>query len=184
MRERVGGSADVGRAPGCVRTQGTLPGIIWTRGMWWGVATQGRTHRTHGTQEMRRLRQDATPTDEMQGPFLLMYERADDSREPIENFDHSLELIQEYWDANHPAQTMPVISSHISKKKVYSRRIGPASGRRASASFVPYVLNVRLCVLCVLNVLNVRASKDCTSCAWCLPTPLFPSSPPGALVTA
>jgi len=31
----------------------------------------------------------------------------------------------------------------ISKKNVYSRRIGPASGRRASAPFVPYVLNVR-----------------------------------------
>jgi len=44
---------------------------------------------------------------------------------------------------------------NISKKNFYSRRIGPASGRRASALFVPYVLNVRLCVLCVLNVLNV-----------------------------
>jgi len=40
--------------------------------MWQGVATQVRTHRTHGTQEMRRLRQDATPTDQTQGPFLLM----------------------------------------------------------------------------------------------------------------
>jgi hypothetical protein len=72
MRERVWGSPDVGRAPGCVRTQGTLPGSIWKRGMWRGVATQVRTHRTHGTQEMRRLRQDATPTDQTQGPFLLM----------------------------------------------------------------------------------------------------------------
>ena len=41
----------------------------------------------------------------------------------------------------------------ISKKTVYCRRIGPVS-----APFVPYILNVRLCVLCVLNVLNVRAS--------------------------
>ena len=41
-------------------------------------------------------------------------------------------------------------SGHISKKNVYSRRIGPASGRRASPPFDPYVLNVRLCVLCVL----------------------------------
>jgi len=41
----------------------------------------------------------------------------------------------------------------ISKKNVYSRRIG-----LASAPFVPYVLNVRLSVLCVLNILNVRAS--------------------------
>ena len=73
MRERVWGSPDVGRAPGCVRTQGTLPGSIWKRGMWRGVATQVRTHRTHGTQEMRRLRQDATPTDQTQGPFLLMH---------------------------------------------------------------------------------------------------------------
>jgi len=69
MRERVWGSPDVGRAPGCLRTQGTLPGSIWKRGMWWGVATQVRTHRTHGTQEMR---QDAMPTDQTQGPFLLM----------------------------------------------------------------------------------------------------------------
>ena len=56
MSERVWGSPDVGRAPGCVRTQGMLPGRIWKRGMWRGVATQVRTHRTHGTQEMRRLR--------------------------------------------------------------------------------------------------------------------------------
>ena len=41
--------------------------------MWRGVATQVRTHRTHGTQKIRRLRQDATPTDQTQGPFLLMY---------------------------------------------------------------------------------------------------------------
>ena len=79
---------------------------------------------------------------------------------------------------------MIFVCSHISKKNIYSRRIGPASGRRGSAPFVPYGLNVRLCVLCVLHVRNVRASYDCTSCACCLPTPLFPSSPPGALVTA
>jgi len=72
MSERVWGSSDVGRARGCVRTQGTLPGSIWKRGMWRRVATQVRTPRTHGTQEMRRLRQDATPTDQTQGPFLLM----------------------------------------------------------------------------------------------------------------
>ena len=72
MRERVWGSPDVGRAPGCVRTQGTLPGSIWKRGMWRGVATQVMTHRTHGTHEMSRLRQDATPTDQTQGQFLLI----------------------------------------------------------------------------------------------------------------
>ena len=72
IRERVWGSPDVGRAPGCVRTQGTLPGSIWKRGMWQGIAKQVRTHRTHGTKEMRRLRQDATPTDQIQGSFLLM----------------------------------------------------------------------------------------------------------------
>jgi len=72
MRERVRGSPDVGRAPGCVRTQGTLPGSIWKGGIWQGVSTQVRTHRTHRTQEMRGLRQDATPTDQTQGPFLLM----------------------------------------------------------------------------------------------------------------
>jgi len=42
------------------------------RGMWRGVATQVRTHRTHGTQKIRRVPQDATPTDETQDPFLLM----------------------------------------------------------------------------------------------------------------
>ena len=71
MRERLWGSPDVGRAPGCVRTQGTLPGSIWKRGMWRPVATQVSTHRTHGTQGMR---QDATPTDQTQGLFLLMRE--------------------------------------------------------------------------------------------------------------
>jgi len=44
MRERVWGSPDVGRAPGCVRMQGTLPGSIWKRGMWRGIAMQVRTH--------------------------------------------------------------------------------------------------------------------------------------------
>ena len=73
MRERVWGIPDVQRAAGCVRTQGTLPGSIWKCGMWRGVATQVRTHRTHGTQEIPRLCQDATPTDQTQGPFLLMW---------------------------------------------------------------------------------------------------------------
>jgi len=40
------------------------------------------------------------------------YEQADDSWEPIERLDHSLELIQEYWDANHPAEPTPKIPSH------------------------------------------------------------------------
>ena len=39
------------------------------------------------------------------------YGRADDSWEPIENLDHSLELIQEYWDANHPTEPTPQITS-------------------------------------------------------------------------
>jgi len=59
MRERVWGSPDVGRVPGWVRMQGTLPRSIWKRGMWRSVATQVRTHRKHVTQEMRRFRQDA-----------------------------------------------------------------------------------------------------------------------------
>jgi len=49
--------------------------------------------------------------------FLLHwkgYERADDCLERIENLDHSLELIQEYWDANHPAEPTPqIISQYI-----------------------------------------------------------------------
>lgn len=60
----------------------------------------------------------------------------------------------------------------------------PVSGPRASAPLVPCILNVRHFVLCVLNRLNIRAFKDCTSCAGCLPTPLFLSSLLGALVTA
>jgi len=43
------------------------------------------------------------------------YEPADDSWEPIENLDHSLQLIQEYWDANHPAEPTPQITSHYIK---------------------------------------------------------------------
>jgi len=43
------------------------------------------------------------------------YERAEDSWEPIENLDHCLELIQEYWDANHPAEPTPQIISHYIK---------------------------------------------------------------------
>ena len=72
MRERVWGSPKVVRAPGCVRTHGTLPGSIWKRGVWRGVATKVRTHRTPGTKEVRHLPQEATPTDEMQGTLLLM----------------------------------------------------------------------------------------------------------------
>ena len=80
MRERVWGTPDVGRAPGCVMTPGALPGSIWERGMWRGVAMQVRTHRTHRTQEMGRLRLDAAPTDQRQGPFLLMYTRLQPTR--------------------------------------------------------------------------------------------------------
>ena len=36
------------------------------------VATQVRTHRTHRTQNIRRLLQDATPADQTQDPFLLI----------------------------------------------------------------------------------------------------------------
>jgi len=43
------------------------------------------------------------------------YDGADDSWEPIENLDHSLELIQEYWDANHPAEPTFQITSHYIK---------------------------------------------------------------------
>jgi len=43
------------------------------------------------------------------------YEPAHDSGEPIENLEYSLELIQEYWDANDPAEPMPQITSHYIK---------------------------------------------------------------------
>jgi len=45
------------------------------------VATQVRTHRTHGTQNIRRLRQDATPADQTQDPFLLIKEASDNIRQ-------------------------------------------------------------------------------------------------------
>jgi len=92
MRERVWGSPDVGRAPGCVRTQGTLPGSIRKRGMWRGVATKVRTYRTPGTQEMCRLRHDATPTDQTQGPFLLMVAQLSFSRKDTVNSAQALVL--------------------------------------------------------------------------------------------
>jgi len=40
------------------------------------------------------------------------YKRADDSREAMENLDHSLDLIQEYWEANQRAEPTPQITSH------------------------------------------------------------------------
>ena len=43
------------------------------------------------------------------------YERADDSWEPIENLEHSLELVQEYWNTNHPTEPTPKITSHYVK---------------------------------------------------------------------
>ena len=43
------------------------------------------------------------------------YERADDSWEPIRNLEHSLELIQEYWNTNHPTEPTPKITSHYVK---------------------------------------------------------------------
>ena len=39
------------------------------------VAMQVKPHRTQGTQKIRRLRQDAIPTDQTQDPFLLMFSR-------------------------------------------------------------------------------------------------------------
>jgi len=59
------------------------------------------------------------------------HERADDSGEPIENLDHSLELIQEYWDANHPAEQTPQITSHYIK----------ASWEPMEVSFTPCTAN-------------------------------------------
>jgi len=86
MRERVWGSPDLGRAPGCLRTQRTLPGRISKCGMWRGVATQVRTHTTHGTQKMRCLHQDTTPTDQTQGPFLLMSPSFGDAQPALSMF--------------------------------------------------------------------------------------------------
>ena len=42
------------------------------------------------------------------------YERADDSWEPIENLEHSFELIPEYWNANQPTErTLKITSQYI-----------------------------------------------------------------------
>ena len=38
-----------------------------------------------------------------------------DSSEPIEDLDHALEPIQEYWDENHPNEPTPKITSHYIK---------------------------------------------------------------------
>ena len=40
------------------------------------------------------------------------YEGADDFWEPIDNLEHFLELIHEYWNANHPTEPTPKITSH------------------------------------------------------------------------
>jgi len=47
--------------------------------------------------------------------YWKAYERRDNSSEPIENLDHSLELIREYWDANHTAESRPLMTCHIIK---------------------------------------------------------------------
>jgi len=59
------------------------------------------------------------------------YERADDCWEPIENLNHSLELIQKYWNANHPAEPTPQITSHSIK----------ASWEPMEVSFTPCTAN-------------------------------------------
>ena len=43
------------------------------------------------------------------------YERTDDTWEPIENVDHTLELIHLYWDENHPIEPTPKITFHYIK---------------------------------------------------------------------
>ena len=43
------------------------------------------------------------------------YEWAHNTWEPIENLEHSLELIQEYCNTNHPTEPTPKISSHYVK---------------------------------------------------------------------
>ena len=43
------------------------------------------------------------------------YERGDDFWEPSANLKHSLALIQEYWNASHPTEPTPEITSHYVK---------------------------------------------------------------------
>ena len=43
------------------------------------------------------------------------YERAEDFWEPIKNLKYFLELILEYWNANHPTEPTPKITSHYVK---------------------------------------------------------------------
>ena len=44
--------------------------------------------------------------------YLKGYEKTDDSWEPIKNLGHALDLIQEYWDKNHPNEPTPKITSY------------------------------------------------------------------------
>ena len=46
---------------------------------------------------------------------LKGYEQADNSWEPIENLEHSFELIQEYWKVNHPTEPTTKITFHYVK---------------------------------------------------------------------
>ena len=67
--------------------------------------------------QIENLPRPAPPRNEH---YWKGYEPADDSWEPIEKLDHSLELIQECWDANHwhPGEQTPLITSHYIKASV------------------------------------------------------------------
>ena len=44
------------------------------------------------------------------------YERGDDCWEPIENLEYSLKPVHEYWNANHPTEPTPKITSDYFKE--------------------------------------------------------------------
>jgi len=72
--------------------------------------------------------------------FLLHwkgYERADDSWKPIENLDHSPQLIQVYWEPNHPAEPTPHIFSHYIKASWEPREVSstPCTANDCSDDF-------------------------------------------------
>ena len=61
------------------------------------------------------------------------YERVDDSWEPIENLEHSLELIQEYSNMNHPTEPILKITSHYVKAVLESMEVSTRPGEASAA---------------------------------------------------
>ena len=106
------------------------------------VGTQVRRHRTQGTQKIRRLRQDATPTDQTQDPFLLMNRERNKMRNgrgsPIAEVMAEKEII--------PGNTGLMKNESLKERKRTNIKVdAPGSAIDTLAKIIPCVL----CVLCV-----------------------------------